>query len=52
MRRTGGRGWKGGRDDMIGVRNAPDRQERVLRLLLAIFGTMLGAIGWWRWAGL
>jgi hypothetical protein len=29
----------------------PDVQVRVLRLLLAILGAVLGTIGWWRWAG-
>ena len=37
---------------MVAVKNAPDVQERVLRLLLAILGAVLGGIGWWRWAGL
>jgi len=29
----------------------PDVQVRVLRLLLVILGAVLGAVGWWRWAG-
>jgi hypothetical protein len=29
----------------------PDVQGRVLRLLLLILGAVLGAVGWWRWAG-
>jgi hypothetical protein len=28
-----------------------DRQDLLLQLLLAIFGVVLAAIGWWRWLG-
>jgi hypothetical protein len=29
---------------------APDPQLRLLRLVLAIVGAVLGIIGWYRWA--
>jgi hypothetical protein len=28
---------------------AVDRQDIAVQLLLAIFGVVLAAIGWWRW---
>jgi hypothetical protein len=28
-----------------------DRQDLLLRLLLAIVGIALAAVGWWRWIG-